>query len=52
MYKRQSGESEEVHLVDNNSIYYFYFSKGNKNIKIAPIGTVKNLEIIDNKRLK
>lgn len=47
-----SGESEEVHLVDNNSVYYFYFSKGNKNIKIAPIGTVKNLEIIDNKRLK
>ena len=47
-----SGESEVVHLVDNNSVYYFYFSKGNKNIKIAPVGTVKNLEIIKNKRLE
>lgn len=46
-----TGESEEVHLVDNNSVYYFYFSKGNNHLKITPLSTIKNLEIIHNKRL-
>ena len=46
-----TGEAEEVYLVDNNSVYYFYFSKGDKHLKIAPISTIKNLEIIHNKRL-
>lgn len=46
-----TGESEQVHLVDNNSVYYFYFSKGDKHLKIAPVSTIKNLEITNNKRL-
>ncbi len=47
-----SGESEMVYLLHTNSAYNFYFSKGNKNVKIAPIGTIKNIEITDNPKLK
>ncbi|HEV7380043.1 MAG TPA: hypothetical protein VGN64_09635 [Dyadobacter sp.] len=47
-----SDKSEEVHLFDNNSSYYFYLSKGNKNIKIAPVGSIKSVELINNKNLK
>lgn len=42
-----SDKVEEVHLFDNNSAYYFYLSKGNKNVKIAPIGSIKNIELLD-----
>lgn len=41
-----SGEKEDVHIIDVNSSYCFYVSKGNKNIKIAPIGTINNLELL------
>lgn len=47
-----SGESEEIFLLEANSIYYFYVQKGSKNIKIAPIGGIKNLELIKNKKLQ
>ena len=47
-----NGGSEAVYLIGTNSIYYFYIDKTSKNIKITPIGTVKTLEIIENKRLK
>lgn len=47
-----SGESEEIYLINTNSIYYFYLAKGNKSIKIAPIGAVKSIEITNNKMLK
>jgi len=47
-----SGESEVVYLIDVNSIYYFYVAKGNKTIKIAPIGAVKNIELTLNRKLK
>ncbi len=47
-----SGESEMVYLLHTNSAYNIYFSKGNKNVKIAPIGTIKNIEITDNPKLK
>jgi hypothetical protein len=40
-----NGESEDIYLIGTNSIYYFYLSKGNRSIKIAPIGAIKNLEI-------
>ncbi|MBB6238278.1 hypothetical protein HDC90_002910 [Pedobacter sp. AK013] len=40
-----NGESEDIYLIGTNSIYYFYLSKGNRSIKVAPIGAIKNLEI-------
>lgn len=42
------GNSENVYLIETNSMYYFYLTKGNQNVKIAPIGTIKNLELIKN----
>ncbi|TDE18405.1 hypothetical protein [Dyadobacter psychrotolerans] len=47
-----SDKTEEVCLFDNNSSYYFYLTKGNKNIKIAPVGSIKSVELINNKKLK
>ena len=45
-----SGENEEVSLINTNSAYYFYVSKNNINVKIAPIGSVKNIELIKRKK--
>ena len=45
-----SGENEEVSLINTNSAYYFYVSKNNSNVKIAPIGSVKNIELIKRKK--
>lgn len=39
-----SGESEQIYLINVNSVYYFYVQKGNKTIKIAPIASIKNIE--------
>jgi len=47
-----SGESEVIYLIDVNSIYYFYVTKGSKTIKIAPVGAVRNLELTLNRKLK
>jgi hypothetical protein len=47
-----SDKTEEVYLFDNNSSYYFYLTKGNKNIKIAPAGSIKSIELINNKKLR
>lgn len=47
-----NGETENVYLLHTNSMYNIYFSKGNKNVKIAPIGTLKNIEITNNPKLK
>ncbi len=47
-----SGDSEQVYLINTNSVYYFYLAKGNKAIKIAPIGAIKSIELTDNKMLK
>jgi hypothetical protein len=47
-----SGESEQIYMIGANSIYYFYLTKGNKNVKIAPVGAIKNMELINNKMLK
>ncbi|WP_316830426.1 hypothetical protein [Pedobacter aquatilis] len=46
------GESEVVYLIDVNSVYYFYLTKGSKRIKIAPLGSVKNMELILNKKIQ
>ncbi len=47
-----SGESEVICLINTNSLYYFYVAKGNKAIKIAPIGAIKSIEFTNNKMLK
>nr|WP_315145444.1 hypothetical protein [uncultured Flavobacterium sp.] len=41
-----TGESEKVYLLESNSLYYFYVAKGEKSVKIAPIGSIKNIEIV------
>ncbi len=47
-----TGESENVYIIGSNSVYYFYLTKGTKTIKIAPVGTIKNIELIDNKMFR
>ena len=46
-----SGERELVNIIGSNSAYYFYVSKGSKTIKIAPVGTIKNIELTNNKMM-
>lgn len=38
-------KSEQIYLISANSLYYFYFTKGNDAIQIAPLGSVKNIEL-------
>lgn len=47
-----TGESEEVCKAGSNSVYYFFLSKGNKAIKIVPVGAIKSIELVNNKMLK
>lgn len=47
-----SGVSEPIYLINSNSMYYFYLTKNNKNIKIAPISAIKNIELTNNDKLK
>ena len=47
-----NGESELIYLLHTNSSYNIYFSKGNKNAKIAPVGAIKNIEFTNNPKLK
>lgn len=47
-----TGESENIYLIGSNSVYYFYLTKGSQTIKIAPVGTIKNIELTNNKMLK
>jgi len=42
--------AENVHLISVNSLYCFYVVKGNLNVKIAPISTIKNFELIAKKQ--
>lgn len=44
-------ETKEIYLIGSNSSNYFYIEKGNKNVKISPVGAIKSLEIIHSKRL-
>ncbi|SHG40483.1 hypothetical protein [Chryseobacterium vrystaatense] len=44
-----SGESTPIYLIDINSIYYFYVKKDEKQVKIAPIGSINTLEVINKK---
>ncbi|MGG7471211.1 hypothetical protein ACVVIH_21975 [Chryseobacterium arthrosphaerae] len=43
--------SEQVYLIGSNSMYYIYLVKGNKTIKISPVGAVKSIELTDNRKL-
>lgn len=44
-----SGKPENIHIIGINSSYCFYVSQGNKNVKIAPVGTINNLELLKQK---
>lgn len=45
-----SGKSEDVYVFNLNSSYYFYVTKGSKNIKITPVAAIGNLELINNQK--
>lgn len=45
-----SGKSEDLYVFDLNSSYYFYVAKGSKHIKIAPVGTISSLELINSEK--
>jgi len=40
-----TGETENIFLIDANSAYYFYLTAKSKSIKIAPIGAIKTIEL-------
>lgn len=46
-----TGDSKNIYLIDSNSSYYFYIPEGSNHIEIAPLGSIKSIEIIKNKRL-
>ena len=45
------GKVNDIYLIDSNSEYYFYVEKGQKNITIAPNGSIKKMELIKNRML-
>lgn len=45
------GESKNVFVIGNNSLYYFYFVKGDKKVKITPLAAIKNIELVENKMI-
>ena len=45
------GKVNDIYLIDSNSEYYFYVEKGQKNITIAPNGSIKKVELIKNRML-
>lgn len=46
-----SGESEQVYLINTNTLYYFYTVKGSKIVKITPLASVKNIELTNNEMI-
>ncbi|CAA9197213.1 hypothetical protein [Flavobacterium collinsii] len=47
-----TGETEAIFLIDVNSAYYFYLTPKNNAIKIAPLGSIKNIELTNFKSAK
>lgn len=45
------GESKNVFIIGNNSLYYFYLIKGDKKIKITPLSSIKNIALVENKMI-
>ncbi len=43
-----SNEVKEIYLIGSNSLNYFYMEKGNNNIKITPVSSVKMIEFKKN----
>ena len=43
--KFNTGEKQQIYLIGSNSLYYFYVTKENKNVKIAPITAIKEIEL-------
>lgn len=48
----ESDNQEEVYLINSNSLYYFYLTKGNRNLKIAPVGSIKTIELTNREIMK
>lgn len=44
-----SGNQKDIYLIDSNSAYFFYIEKGSKTITIVPVGSIKKIELINNK---
>ncbi|PBJ15641.1 hypothetical protein [Flavobacterium sp. ACN6] len=45
------GESKDVFILGNNSLYYFYLVKGDKTVKITPLASIKNIDLTKNKMI-
>ncbi|WP_143069765.1 hypothetical protein [Hymenobacter actinosclerus] len=46
-----NGPSEKIYLIGTNSANAFYFVRGNKNVKISPMLSIKTIEL-ENKNSK
>lgn len=44
-------KSENVYIIGSNTAYYFYLSEGNPTVKIAPVASIRNLELTKNRML-
>jgi hypothetical protein len=44
-------KSENIYLIGSNTAYYFYLTEGSSTINIAPVGSIRNLELIKNRML-
>lgn len=44
-------KSENVYVIGSNTAYYFYLTEGNPTVKIAPVASIRNLELTKNKML-
>lgn len=44
-------KTEKTYIIGSNSIYFFYLTEGNQHIKIAPVSSIKNIELIKNRML-
>lgn len=44
-------KSENVYIIGSNTAYYFYLTEGSPTIKITPVTSIRNLELINNRML-
>lgn len=44
-------KSENIYLIGSNTAYYFFLTEGSPTIKIAPVASIRNLELIKNRML-
>ena len=43
--------SENIYLIGSNTTYYFYLTEGSPIVKIAPVNSIRNLELTKNRML-